>query len=330
MTNEKLLTISIASYNVEKCLGACLESLILKNDNFKYLDVVVVNDGSKDNTLAIAQKYVNLYPDVFRVVDKTNGGYGSTINASIAIAKGKYYKLLDADDLFDTDGLNKLLEFIKNESNNVDLIITQYIKNYTDVKKQTLVNDVEGRIKNKSISLEIFNTIPAMHSICVKTECVKDMHIQEHCFYTDNEYVAYVLLKTKTFSPLDACVYIYNLGLNDQSVSINGLRKHLNDWNHVYLAIKKMLDNEKADNHKNEMIYKIQKELVYSMYLAYLVQTDVIAHKKELMAINSFIKKNDEIVYSLTNQISVIKLLRKMNFNLYRLFSLMIMRKLKK
>ena len=329
MINEKLLTISIASYNVEKCLGSCLDSLILKNDNFKYLDVVVVNDGSKDNTLNVAKKYVDLYPDVFRVVDKTNGGYGSTINASVAIAKGKYYKLLDADDFFDTDGLNRLIDFLKNDNENVDLIITPYIKNYIDVKKQVLVNDVKDELICGNISLSSFKTIPAMHSICVKTECIKSMIIQEHCFYTDNEYVAYVLLKTSTFSAMNNQVYIYNLGINEQSVSVNGLRKHLNDWYLVYLAIKKMIDCETVNSCRNEMIYKIQKELVHSMYLAHLVQINPIAYKKELMKIDSYIKENDEIVYSLTNQIFIIKLLRKRNFVLYKPFSLIVKRKLK-
>ena len=324
MNTEKLLTISIASYNVEKCLGTCLESLILKNDNFKYLDIIIVNDGSQDGTSSIAQKY----PNVFRVVNKSNGGYGSTINASIAIAQGKYYKLLDADDLFDSDGLNSLLEFIKNKSNNVDLIITKYIKNYTDIHKKDLVTDVKKNANNQAIYLDAFKTIPAMHSICVKTECVKEMQIQEHCFYTDNEYVAYILLKTQTYSFFDTCVYIYNLGLNDQSVSINGLRKHLNDWFKVYLAIKKMLDKDNKNEAKEELIYKIQKELVYAMYMAYLVQTNVMKYKKELQNIDSYIKENDEIIYSLTNRISMINLLRKVDFHFYKLFSVIAMRKL--
>lgn len=328
MQNEKLLTISIASYNVEKCLAYCLDSLILKNENFKLLDIIIVNDGSKDGTLSVAKKYIDMFPDVFRVVDKENGGYGSTINSSIAIAKGKYYKLLDADDLFDTDGLNNLIDFIKNKSNEVDLIISKYIKNYTDVNRQEIITDFKEKVVNKSITLDYFNSIPAMHSICVKTNCIRDMHIQEHCFYTDNEYVAYVLLHTKNFSTIDSCIYIYNLGLNDQSVSVNGLRKHLRDWNNVYRAIKKMFDDSNANYNCIEMIQKIQKELVYAMYLAYLVQKNSYQYKKELMNIDAFIKSEDVEIYKLTNQIKVVKALRISKFYLYRLLSKEITRRM--
>lgn len=327
MQNEKLLTISIASYNVEKCLAYCLDSLILKNENLKLLDIIIVNDGSKDGTLSVAKKYIDMFPDVFRVVDKENGGYGSTINSSIAIAKGKYYKLLDADDLFDTEGLNDLLEYIKNNKDDVDLIITPYIKNFTDINEQIVVNDIEGTINCREVELDTFKNIPAMHSMCVRTECIKNIHIQEHCFYTDNEYVAYVLLNAQSVSSIESDVYIYNLGLNDQSVSLNGLRKHLDDWEKVYLGLKEMLHKNTPSN-KKTIIYLMQKEIVYSMYLAYLVQEDLLKHKENIVKIDKEIKLNDNYVYTITNDIFLIKYLRLVNFHFYKVFSKLAMRRL--
>lgn len=95
---EKLLTVVVPAYNMENYLDRCLSSFIIKDEIMKYLDIIVVNDGSTDNTLSIALKYEDKYPNVFRVISKENRGHGSAINTGISNAKGKFFKVVDADD----------------------------------------------------------------------------------------------------------------------------------------------------------------------------------------------------------------------------------------
>ena len=113
MDQEKLLTVSIAAYNVESSLERALRSLAVKKDVMSRLDIIIVDDGSTDDTLRIADKISAAYPDSVRVIHKTNGGYGSTVNAAVSAAKGKYFKLLDGDDEFDAEGLNGLIDCIE-------------------------------------------------------------------------------------------------------------------------------------------------------------------------------------------------------------------------
>lgn len=87
---------------MEKYLRRCLDSLIIDEDGMKQLEVLVINDGSKDSSSQIAHEYQDKYPDTFRVIDKENGNYGSCINRGLKEATGKYVKVLDADDWFDT------------------------------------------------------------------------------------------------------------------------------------------------------------------------------------------------------------------------------------
>lgn len=87
MNVVKTLTISIAAYNVQDYIGKTLESL-LKCKNASDLDVIVVNDGSSDETLRVAREFERLAPTIIRIVNKQNGGYGSTINTSIRLAQG--------------------------------------------------------------------------------------------------------------------------------------------------------------------------------------------------------------------------------------------------
>ena len=87
---SKLLTIVIPTYNMEAYLNRCLDSLLVSDEQMKLLEVLVINDGSKDNSSAIAHEYEAKYPNTFRVIDKENGGHGSTINAGIKKARGKW------------------------------------------------------------------------------------------------------------------------------------------------------------------------------------------------------------------------------------------------
>ena len=117
----KLLTLVIPTYNMEKYLTKCLESVTAPCIP-PTLEVIVVNDGSKDRSLDIMKAFQQKRPDIIRIIDKENGHYGSCINAGLQMAKGKYFRPLDADDWMDTEVLSKLLNVLKNCD--TDLFIT--------------------------------------------------------------------------------------------------------------------------------------------------------------------------------------------------------------
>lgn len=130
-TQNKILTVIVPSYNMEAYLPKCLGSLIIDDKELlQKLEVIVVNDGSKDRTSEIAHEFETKYPGVFRVIDKENGHYGSCINAGLAIATGFYVKVLDADDWFVTGHFQNFLRFIDNEylkgSDSADLILSDW------------------------------------------------------------------------------------------------------------------------------------------------------------------------------------------------------------
>lgn len=88
---DKLLTVVIPAYNIEKYEEQCLSSFV-KPKALPEIEVLVVNDGSSDRTVEIAEKYVQKYPDIFRVINKENGGHGSTINRGIEEARGNLFQ----------------------------------------------------------------------------------------------------------------------------------------------------------------------------------------------------------------------------------------------
>ena len=224
---NKVLTISVAAYNAENDLRRCLDSM-LKTTIAEKLEIIIVNDGSKDNTLSIAKEYETKFPSIVRVIDKNNGGHGSTINASIRVATGKYYKIVDSDDWVVKDGIEKLVHEL--EKINVDLILNPYQDIEAETFKQNCI--VKPYSDNAKIGVVqsincIDNIVIYMHSTTFKTEIVKQMGpiIDENCFYVDMEYTLFPLKYVQNYICFDFPVYQYLLGTATQSMNKNILIK---------------------------------------------------------------------------------------------------------
>ena len=245
----KILTISIAAYNVEKFINQTLDSLIderIMDD----LEIIVVNDGSSDNTLAIAKEYERKYPDSFIIIDKENGGYGSTINSSLKIASGKYYKLLDGDDWYDTDNVVSLINALK--TCNADLVVTPYIEFVDDNGEKKQVDSLCEYRDKQEFTFDDFPADTRLNNpqVCFKTETIKNkgIEIREHCFYTDTEYLLKCLSKCKTIVKIDLPIYIYRIGLDEQSMSLSGLNRHYKD---VVKYYKEMIRYYNEENYSD-------------------------------------------------------------------------------
>lgn len=126
---SKLLTIVIPCYNVEQYLHECLDSILLAEYNDS-LEVLAINDGSKDNTLSILSRYSSKYPEMLRVIDKPNGGWGSVINLAIKEAQGCYFKILDSDDWFEKEAFIEFIERLKHCG--TDIFISNFTEHYSD------------------------------------------------------------------------------------------------------------------------------------------------------------------------------------------------------
>jgi len=228
----KLLSIAVPSYNSEKFLRETLNSLLGYDD----VEVIVVNDGSKDNTIGIANEFKEKYPDYFKVIDKENGGHGSGLNAAYKIAEGLYFKCCDSDDTLDRDGLNNLLNKIREfqkTGNLPDIFLADYVAVYSNHNKETVcglkklfkVNEIQGYDTIKPIP---FTDYLMIHMTFVKTEILRknNMALVEKTFYEDNEFVYFVIGCSDTMCYLDKPIYRYALGDAGQSISIPNMQKN--------------------------------------------------------------------------------------------------------
>lgn len=280
---SKVLSVSIAAYNVEKYLENAVDSIInggVIND----VEVLIVNDGSKDNTAAIAKKYVEEYPNSVFLIDKENGGYGSTINSSLAFAKGKYFKILDGDDWFDSKNLIDFVSFLKDCD--VDMVLTQYTHFY---EPQMTTELVEQEYKYNIITPVSQLTKYSMHAAAVKTECIKnEISITEHCFYTDVEYFLKIVNCCDSFISIPLNIYCYRLGREGQSMSFEGILKHLDNHDMITRkAIRLVNTSEKLINMRECIIRMASRNYGY-LLLAYPNKQNF----DRFMSYRDFIKQN--------------------------------------
>lgn len=254
---EKLITIVIPTYNMEKYLDKCLTSLIVPDEYMELLEVLVVNDGSKDNSSAIAHRYEDKYPQTFRVIDKENGNYGSCVNRGLKEAAGKYIKILDADDTFDNDYWQKYLRLL-NEVD-ADLILCDY----------SLV-DEEG----KQIEYRKFDIVPyvlesisdvllpltelEMHAVTYRRSFLIEMDYQqtEGISYTDTEWSTIPIMNVQTIYYAPQNVYHYLVGRNGQTMDPKIYFKRRHEIFRIYNRILDICKDEQLLHGSKALFYK--------------------------------------------------------------------------
>ena len=329
MMSNKILSISVAAYNVEKWLRGTLESCIINDKNQEYLEVIIVNDGSSDDTYNIALEYQNKYPELFKVVNKKNGGYGSTINSAVKVAEGKYFKILDGDDWYNTKELSCFIDRLK--MCDEDVVFTNYVRvnENNEELDRISIGECIPNIKYDFMSKNKINW--AMHGISVKTNLMRrhEIKISEHCFYTDAEFVTNVMRYMETYRFFDYYIYRYRVGRNGQSVSREGLTKHKQDSVRV---LKKELElyNEIGENEKKRKI--IGNYIIQSARFAlngYLISIHDKDSKSEWIELDLWIKENFPEIYNEMEKKKEIWLMRKLKYNFFILFRFNALRKFK-
>jgi glycosyltransferase involved in cell wall biosynthesis len=231
--NMKILSVIIPTYNMEALLPRCLDSLVYVNGADR-LEVCVVNDGSKDHSLQVAQKYQAKYPDIVTVIDKPNGNYGSTINAALPIVKGKYVKILESDDWFDTDALSKYLNILS--ETDADMIITHFTqigaKNSEVVRYNTMGREPYeyGKVYMlDEVLKDGYIRYFLMHALTYRAEMLRSHHYRqtEGISYTDTEWSCYPTFYAQTICFCNLNLYQYNLDREGQTMDPKVMQKSL-------------------------------------------------------------------------------------------------------
>lgn len=302
----KLISFGIPCYNSEAYIKKCIDSLLTGGND---VEIIIVNDGSKDNTAAIADEYHDTYPDIVKVIHKENGGHGSGVNKALEIATGLYYKVVDSDDWLDADALKKLLDNIKQrQAENVlpDLYVCNYIYEHIEDNTSYRVR-YSKNLPQKTIfswdHVKKFKTaqILMMHSLIYKTESLKSSNtvLPEHTFYVDNIFVFKPLPCMKTLYYMDIDLYHYFIGRSDQSIKMNNF---VNRYVQQINVMRIILDCYNYDEIialpkplKKYMLHYIGTIMMNT--LLFTVADDSPERRKKLKDLWAHLKKRDQKLY---------------------------------
>ena len=239
MKQMKLLTVVVPCYNSAAYMHKAIESLLVGGEE---MDILVINDGSKDETAAIADAFAEKYPSIVRVVHKENGGHGSGLNKGIEMGLGIYFKVVDSDDRLDKDGLLGLLDILRKHTapeDQLDLIVHDYV--YDREEKQAVFSMSYHTVmpEGKAMTWHDVKHFPLskqfmIHSLVYRIQMLRDMGLvlPEKVFYEDNIYIYRPLPYTRRILYYHAPVYGYFIGRADQSVNdkVEKLPKHLRNY----------------------------------------------------------------------------------------------------
>ena len=203
----------------------CIESILPGGED---VEILIIDDGSKDRTAEIADAYASRYPTICKAIHQENGGHGEAVNAGIRNATGLYFKVVDSDDWVDQDAYRSILAKLKElagGNKHLDMFLANYVyekegARHKRVMRQTgfpkdcifTWNDIRHFFKGHYI---------LMHSVIYRTQLLREcgLELPKHTFYVDNIYVYTPLPSVKTMYYMDVDFYRYFIGRDDQSVN---------------------------------------------------------------------------------------------------------------
>lgn len=280
----KLITFTVPCYNSQEYMEKCIDSLLKGG---KDVEILIVNDGSSDNTASIADKYANEYPDIIKAIHQQNKGHGGAVNTGLENATGEYFKVVDSDDWVDELSLYKIIDILKKyrESETpIDLLISNYVYEHSEDNSQNAI-DYNGVFpKDRIFSWKSMKKIDPvkyiiMHSVTYKTQILRDsgLKLPEHTFYVDNLLLYIPLPLTKHLYYLDTDFYRYFIGRSDQSVNEQVMVKRIDQQVRV--------TNLMLDSHDLEPIResnpKLARYMVYYLSIMYTITTTLYAIKND-------------------------------------------------
>lgn len=246
----KLLSIIVPAYNSQGFLDKGIPTMLVPEVLDK-LEIIIVNDGSTDGTAAVARKYCARYPGTVRLICQENKGHGGALNTGCAAARGKYLKIVDADDWVESQNLPAFLRFL--EQTDSDVLLTHF--NTVDIGSGEIQKwrSYPARF-GEALTLEqimahwrSFYRCLTFHGITYSTAFYRQHStgLTEHVFYEDYEFATFPCCYAKTVTPLDLFLYDYRVGDVNQSVSDASRLRRIG---HLETVLRRMMEKSSRDD----------------------------------------------------------------------------------
>lgn len=304
----KLLSFAVPCYNSAAYMEKCVDSLLKGGED---VEIIIVNDGSTDETAMIADRYAREYPSIIKAVHKENGGHGSAVNAGIDQADGLYFKVVDSDDWVKEEPYMQILDTLKDLTGGeqvLDMLVSNFVYEKVGEKRHKVMRYKHALPVGEMFTWEDVKHFHKgqymlMHSVIFRTKLLREcgLRLPEHTFYVDNLYVFEPLIYVRNMYYLDVNFYRYYIGREDQSVNESVMIGRIDQQIKVNKLMIDYLVEKKSQAAANKKLYHYM--------LSYL---DIITTVSSILLIRSGTEENLEKKKELWNY------LRKKDWLLYR------------
>lgn len=218
---QPILTIAVPTFNMERLLQEDLASYADQRLREK-LEVLVMNNASEDRSREIALSFCEQFPEIFRLIDRDSRGYGGSINQALALARGQYFRIVDADDWVNTEELLRQINLL--EHCEADVVLSDYCVVSMSDGSSHHVAATAGRAPYNTLLTDLrccCDTLPCIHSTTYRTQLLRGsgFFMQDRIFFVDEEYVVLPYLSAKSVCYTDCDVYRYRVDNPAQSTS---------------------------------------------------------------------------------------------------------------
>ena len=303
----KLLSVAIPCYNSEAYMRNCIHSLLAGGEE---VEIIIVDDGSKDGTAAIADEYAEKYPTIVKAVHQENGGHGEAVNAGLRNATGLYFKVVDSDDWVSISAYKeilKTLEKLAGAKPMVDMLISNFVYEKEGVKRKKVMSYRSAFPQDQVFTWDDVKFLHKgqyilMHSVIYRTKLLREcgLELPKHTFYVDNIFVYHPLPHVKYLYYLNVNFYRYFIGRSDQSVNESVMIGRIDQQlkvNRIMIDDYKLSDPRQVQNRKLRHYMKNYLEIIMVVSSIIAIRSGTEENLEKKYELWKYRKKKDPKTY---------------------------------
>lgn len=300
----KLLSVVVPCYNSEQYMKKCIDSILVGGEE---VEIIIVDDGSVDNTAQIADEYEKNYPGIVRAIHQENGGHGEAVNAGIRNATGLFFKVVDSDDWVSEGPYRKILEVLEEVTRSgtrLDMLISNFVYDKVGAKRKKVMRYTTALPENKIFT---WNEVKhfhkgqyiLMHSVIYRTQILREcgLELPKHTFYVDNIFVFHPLPYVKTMYYLNVNFYRYFIGRDDQSVNEEVMIRRIDQQIKVNKLMIDDIELSKLTNKKLRDYMVSYLDIIMTVSSIMLIKSGTDENYEKKQELWEYLKKRDRRLY---------------------------------
>ena len=302
--NEKLLSIVVPCYNSQDYMRHCVDSLLPGGDA---VEILIVDDGSKDATAAIADEYAAAHPGVVRAFHQENGGHGDAVMTGLRNARGLYFKVVDSDDWLDDAAYPKVLSrlaALSEPRDQVDLMICNYMYDKVGATHKHVVAYANALPQDTMFGWDAVRHFRIgqyilMHAAIYRTQLLRDcgLALPRHTFYVDNLYVYVPMKDVRRMYYMNETLYHYYIGRDDQSVNEQVMIRRIDQQLKVNRMMLEAVDLSRVEHPQQRRYMRNYLEIITTVSSILLVKSGLPENLEKKRALWDDMKASNAKVY---------------------------------